>query len=184
MPEENGKKTEELLVKVVEEVHLLYHLEKEVAVMREDMSSLLALKGEMDEEKSQREKRRKRVRMVSKTAGVVILIAGIIMVALTFVSCDMLIPDFNQIFDSTGVEKVEYKGTSWISQSISAPYSTLSFNHDGSCTLSDWENIPSVGVLIGDSLVVDDTTYQIEIGDESLALSDGTSTYIYKLDTT
>lgn len=184
MSEENGKKTEELLVKVVEEVHLLYHLEKEVATMREDMSSLLALKGEMDEEKSRREKRRKRVRMVSKTAGAVILIAGIIMVAFTFVSCDMLIPDFNQVFDSTGVEKVEYKGTSWISQSISAPYSTLSFDLNGSCTLSDWENIPSVGVLIGDSLVVDDTTYQIEIGDESLALSDGTSTYIYKLDTT
>lgn len=184
MSEENGKKTEELLVKVVEEVHLLYHLEKEVATMREDMSSLLALKGEMDEEKSRREKRRKRVRMVSKTAGAVILIAGIIMVAFTFVSCDMLIPDFNQIIDSTGVEKGEYKGTSWISQSISAPYSTLSFDLNGSCTLSDWENIPSVGVLIGDSLVVDDTTYQIEIGDESLALSDGTSTYIYKLDTT
>ena len=44
---------EELLVKVTEEVHLLYHMEKEISKIKSDVEWVSSLRSEIDEMKKE-----------------------------------------------------------------------------------------------------------------------------------
>ena len=55
MADEKKGINEELLMKLIEEVHLLYHLEKEVASIKSDIGGVQSLKKEFEDEKGEGE---------------------------------------------------------------------------------------------------------------------------------
>lgn len=186
MADEKKDINEELLTKLVEEVHLLYHIEKEVASIKSDIGDVQSLRSEVEEMKKEKE-RMKKIMDVMKKAAVAVLFAALAgVVVLSFVSCDVLFPDLDGLFeDAAETGKIFVAGTSWSSSSADAPYIQLDFSSDGTtCTATDVYNIPLEGMVMGDIVVIGDVSYSMKVGEGTLEMTSGSISYLYKLRTT
>ena len=157
MADEKKGINEELLMKLIEEVHLLYHIEKEVASIKSDIGDVQSLRSEVEEMKKEKER-----------------------------SCDALFPDLEGLFeDAAETGKIFVAGTSWSSSSADAPYIQLDFSSDGTtCTATDVYNIPLEGMVMGDIVVIGDVSYSMKVGEGTLEMISGSISYLYKLRTT
>ena len=177
---------EELLVKVTEEVHLLYHMEKEISKIKSDVEWVSSLRSEIDEMKKEKERVRKNIERIKRFSILVLFAALAAIIVLSVVSCDAFVPDWDSLFeDSEENEKAIFSGTSWICENYDSPYIYLYFSSDGtSCTATDSSNIPIEGIVLGDVVILDDISYNLEISDDKLSLISGSYTYVYKRHTT
>lgn len=178
MSDEKQVNSDDLIKYVVGEVHLLYYLEKEVLEIKKNMEKFLVLQRELEEIKEKRMKMEGTLRKIRRIAMCVIVIALIGGALFTLISCDALFPDLESIIDE---ERSMIEDTSWLA-SGEAPYVSLEFSQDGaSCTAIDEYNIPFDGIVIGDTLVINDISYAFVRSGNTLTLQEGSTTYTYVL---
>ncbi len=178
---EKEERSQELLEKVTEEVHMLYSLEKDVAALKESAASVCALKEELKAHNEERERVKKALIKARKIAISVLLAAIIGALAFTLISCDCIYSEISSLYGEIE-EAMNIAGTSWIRFSSDAPYVTLEFSEDGNtCIAYDSSRWPTEGSVIFDRIIFDGAIYTFSRLGSTLTLEKDNAAYSYTL---
>ncbi len=166
-------KVEEVAVRLKEEVDLLYFIEKDVSLIKEELNQVMEVKKKFEEREKERKQMREKIRKIQKISVFIIAVAIAGAAVFFLAGCDAFLPSLDEIVNSS-TEGPDILSSSWKAEEGTSGYTEILIDSQGKVTaiLSSRGAEEGMCSPVSNVIEIGKMTYSFSLEESVLTLTD------------